>query len=252
MKISAAIITKNEERNIGRCLNSVKKVADEIIVMDAGSTDQTEIICRNHGARFIKQDWLGYAQQKNLLNQQATHPFILSIDADEELSEELIAEIIQLKSTQTEGVFSFNRLTNYCGSWIYHSGWYPDIKVRLFPKEIKWIGDLVHETLDLPANTNVIPLKGHLNHFSYYSHEQHRARADHYSTLTAQKYVQQNKTVYFGQPLFSAIGRFLSMYIIKKGFLDGAAGFHIARISAASNYFKYKEVIRLKRENRKH
>jgi hypothetical protein len=114
---------------------------------------------------------------------------------------------------------------------------------------MEWEGDLVHETLRMPIGIQVVILKSHLYHYSYYSHEQHRKRADHYSSLTAKKYVQAGKVVFFGQPVLSACIRFFSMYILKLGLLDGIQGYHIARISAASNYFKYKEVQRLKREN---
>lgn len=249
MKISATIITLNEERNIARCIDSLVKVADEILVMDSGSTDRTKEICMEKGVSFFHQPWQGYAQQKNSLNQKATYEMILSIDADEEVSPELAEEIRRIKENYDQGVFALNRLTNYCGTWIYHSGWYPDRKVRLFPKSILWHGDLVHETLNLSPDTNITILKGPLFHYSYYSHDQHRKRADHYSSLTAQKYVQEGRGVFLGQAMLSACIRFLSMYIMKLGFLDGKQGFHIARISAASNYFKYKEVQRLKRGN---
>ncbi|MEY3049838.1 MAG: hypothetical protein RL365_1876 [Bacteroidota bacterium] len=250
MKISATIITLNEERNIARCIDSLVHIADEVLVMDSGSSDRTKEICLQKGVKFFHQPWLGYARQKNFLNQKASFDMILSVDADEEISPELAEELRWIKQNYTNGVYALNRLTNYCGIWIYHSGWYPDVKIRLFPKEIQWQGELVHETLNLKPDTDVVRLKGHLFHYSYYSHAQHRQRADHYSTLTAQKYVQAGQGVFFGQPLFSACIRFLSMYIFKLGFLDGIQGFYIAKISAESNYFKYKEVQRLKCENK--
>jgi (heptosyl)LPS beta-1,4-glucosyltransferase len=250
MKISATIITLNEERNIARCIDSLVHIADEVLVMDSGSSDRTEEICLQKGVKFFHQPWLGYAQQKNCLIQKASFDMILSVDADEEISPALSEELRWIKQNHTNGVYALNRLTNYCGTWIYHSGWYPDVKIRLFPKEIQWQGDLVHETLNLKPDMEVIRLKAPLFHYSYYSHVQHRQRADHYSTLTAQKYVQAGKGVFFGQPLFSACIRFLSMYIFKLGFLDGKQGFYIAKISAESNYFKYKEVQRLKGENK--
>ena len=171
---------------------------------------------------------------------------ILSVDADEEISPALVEELRWIKQNHTNGVYALNRLTNYCGTWIYHSGWYPDVKIRLFPKEIQWQGDLVHETLNLKPDTDVVRLKGHLFHYSYYSHVQHRQRADHYSTLTAQKYVQAGKGVFFGQPLFSACIRFLSMYILKLGFLDGKYGFIIAKLTAYEVYLKYKKLKEMK------
>lgn len=246
MKISATIITLNEERNIERCILSLKPVADEIIVLDAFSTDRTEAICRELNVRFEQRPWEGYAASKNYLNSLVAHEYILSLDADEALDQELTARILELKKEGGAGIaYSLNRLTNYCGHWIRHSGWYPDVKTRLFPKESYWDGAFVHEELILPPNTTVQLLPGHLQHFSYYSFEDHRARADKYSALTAQKLHQQGKRASLLKPYLSAIGRFFSMYIIKMGFLDGRMGFKIAWISAASNVFKYRELRRL-------
>jgi (heptosyl)LPS beta-1,4-glucosyltransferase len=244
MKISAAIITFNEEANMARCLESLEGVADEIVVMDSGSTDATQAICASFGVKFFQQAWQGYSKQKNDANALCTHDMVLSIDADEALTPELRAAILHLKSSEKSGVYSLNRLTNYCGTWIYHSGWYPDIKIRLFPKSAYWQGD-IHEELMLPSNLKPELLPGHLAHYSYTSHKQHRERADRYSRLTAKKYVELGKKPFVFQPMLSAFTRFVKMYFIKLGFLDGIAGFHIARISAQSNYFKYREVKRL-------
>ena len=244
MKISAAIITFNEEANMARCLESLEGVADEIVVMDSGSTDATQAICTSFGVKFFQQPWPGYSKQKNDANALCTHEMVLSIDADEALTPELRAAILRLKSSEKYGVYSLNRLTNYCGTWIYHSGWYPDIKIRLFPKSAYWQGD-IHEELMLPTNLKPELLPGHLAHYSYTSHKQHRERADRYSRLTAKKYVELGKKPFVFQPMLSAFTRFVKMYFIKLGFLDGIAGFHIARISAQSNYFKYREVKRL-------
>lgn len=249
MKISAAIITYNEEGNIARCIRSLQQIADEIIVLDSYSTDQTATICRQLNVRFEQREWKGYSQAKNYLNSLASFDYILSIDADEELSEELVASILHLKQTGSSEVYSVNRLTNYLGKWIYHSGWYPDIKVRLFPKEgSQWEGEFVHETLSYPMSKKVIVLQGHLNHYSYTSFEDHRRRADKYSLLTAQKFHAAGKKATILKPYISAIGRFIGMYFIKKGFLDGKMGLKIALISAQSNVLKYKELRRLNRE----
>jgi (heptosyl)LPS beta-1,4-glucosyltransferase len=143
-----------------------------------------------------------------------------------------------------------NRKTNYCGKWIRHGGWYPDIKIRLFPKTgSQWVGEHVHEELEYPKTMSVKQLNGHLEHYSYYTSEEHRERADKYSALTAQKFFKRGKRVGLLKPYISAVGRFVSMFIIKKGFLDGYMGFKIAWISAQSNVFKYKEMLRLQRES---
>lgn len=251
MKISVTIITLNEERNIERCILSVKDVADEIIVLDALSTDLTEEICKRHNVRFEQRKWEGYSQAKNYLNNLAQFDYILSLDADEALDNELKQAIIQLKSLNDPEIYSLNRLTNYCGKWIKHSSWYPDIKVRLFPKNGSyWSGEYVHEELVFPANIQVKQLKGHLEHYSYYSFKEHRERADKYSALTAFKMYKAGKKASFFKPFLSGITRFIKMYFVHKGFLDGKMGFKIAQISCQSNVFKYKELRRLTHEGK--
>lgn len=250
MKITATIITLNEERNIERCIQSLRNVAEEIIVLDSHSTDKTEEICRAANVRFEQRNWEGYSASKNYLNSLATHDYILSIDADEALDDELSKALLEVKKVQSPQVYSLNRMTNYCGKWIKHSGWYPDVKTRLFPKKDSyWEGAFVHEELVHPADLKTIQLEGHLAHYSYYSYVDHRARADKYSALTAQKMFHNGKKVSAMKPYMSALGRFVAMYILKAGFLDGKMGFKIAQISAQSNVFKYKELIRLHREN---
>ncbi len=244
--ITAAIITWNEERNIQRCIESIRDSVDHIIVLDSFSTDATIDICSQLKVQVIQRKWEGYAASKNYLNAQVKTDLILSLDADEALSPELCEEIKAIKLKGSLGYYSMNRLTNYCGKWIYHSGWFPDVKIRIFPANAIWEGDIVHETLAIPEGIVVAPLKGLLSHYSYVSHEQHRQRADHYSRLTALKYVEQGKQVGPLKPLVSGVVRFLKMFVFQCGFLDGSSGWHIARISAASNILKYKEVRNLR------
>lgn len=247
--ISAVIIALNEARNIEKCILALQVVADEIIVMDTGSTDETIAICEKNNVIVHTSEWLGYAETKNKLNQLASHSYILSIDADEFIDSELAASILSEKEKGLSGAYTLNRMTNYMGKWIKHSGWYPDVKTRLFPKDsCHWTGAFVHEELEIPTHLEIKPLGGHLQHYSYYSFEDHRARADKYSTLTAKKQFAAGKKASFIKPLISAVGRFIGMYFIKLGVLDGYMGFKIAQISAASNYFKYQELRRLHRE----
>lgn len=250
MKLSAVIITFNEERNIKRCLDAIGDLADEIIVLDAFSTDRTQEICESHPfpIRFVQRAWEGYSKSKNYLNSLANYDYILSLDADEVISPALYKEISEEKKKGFSATYSLNRLTNYLGKWIYHSGWYPDVKPRLFPKEGSyWDGEFVHETL-VSSNPIVKTFKGHLEHYSYHSYVDHRRRAEKYSILTAQKFHAAGKKVGVFKPYISAVGRFLAMYIVKLGFLDGWAGFKIAQISAQANITKYKELIRLNRD----
>lgn len=250
MQLAVVIITLNEERNIGRCLKSVQGLADEIIVLDAFSSDKTQEICESFGVKFVQRAWEGYSASKNYLNSLVESEYILSLDADEALSTGLFNEIKTEKEKGFTGTYSVNRMTNYLGKWIKHSGWFPDVKPRLFPKEGSyWSGEYVHEELVHPESPQQL-FKAVLEHYSYYSYEDHRARADKYSYLTAQKFNAAGKTAGVFKPYFSALARFISMYFLKLGFLDGWAGFKIAQISAQSNVVKYKELRRLNRESK--
>jgi glycosyltransferase involved in cell wall biosynthesis len=248
--ISAVIITFNEERNILRCIKSLQGIVEEIIVLDSFSTDRTQAICEDLAKelpiRFYQKKWIGYSQNKNYLNSLATHDYLFSIDADEAVDAELKNAIIREKTDGLRGTYAINRLTNYCGRWIKHSGWYPDIKTRIFANSnAKWSGEYVHETLEFKQNNEEKLLKGHLLHYSYYSFVEHRARADKYSALTAIKMNADGKKASFLKPYLSALIRFLSMYLFSAGFLDGKMGYKIAVISAQSNVFKYQELRKL-------
>ncbi len=250
-KLSVVIITLNEERNIARAINSVKDLADEIIVVDSFSTDKTKAICQSLNVSFYQRKWTGYSDQKNYANNLAKFNYIFSLDADEEVDEDLKSDILKYKKKGFKGVYMVNRLVNYCGQWIKHSSWYPDKKVRIFPKSMAvWEGEFVHETLTFDDPVLSTELKGHLNHYTYYNFKEHRERADKYSYLTAQKMHQQGKKAGILKPYISALGRFISMYIIKLGFLDGYMGFKIAQISAQSNIVKYKELRRLNHDHK--
>jgi glycosyltransferase involved in cell wall biosynthesis len=249
--ISAVIITFNEERNIKNCIESLIPVMDEIIIIDSFSTDLTKEICLTYPVVYMEKSWQGYSDAKNFGNSMAKHEFIFSIDADERLSEDLQNELILLKSQKIKGNYSVNRLTNYCNHWVHYSGWFPDWKTRLFSKEIStWNDEIVHEDLVHSSGIETKKLNGLLHHYSYYSYKQHKEKADNYSLLTAKKYFTQKKKVTFLSPYLSAISRFISMYLWKRGFLDGYSGFMIAKISAQSNIVKYNELLRLYREKR--
>ncbi len=182
MQLSVVIITFNEERNITKCLESVKSLTDDIIVVDSFSTDKTVEIAKTYNAKVFQQKWLGYSKQKNYANSLAKYPYILSLDADEVLSDTLLNSIQNINAWT--GVYEFNRLTNYCGTWVKHCGWYPDKKIRIFPKNtVKWEGDFVHEILSLPSDMDVHFLKGDLLHYSYHSIEDHYRQIEKYANL---------------------------------------------------------------------
>ncbi len=238
--VSAVIIANNEERNIRRCIESLAGVVDEVVVVDSGSTDRTEEICRSLGARWMPHAWAGYAAQKNFANQQATGRWILSLDADEALSEQLQRSIADARAAGLSGAFSFNRLTNYCGRWIHHCGWYPDTKVRLFPKEsARWIGPHVHEELEFDAALRVHHLAGDLLHYSYYTPSDHLRRTEEYALLGARALHDRGRRGSLARAALSAVVKFLRMYFFQLGVLEGTAGIRLCAISAWGTWRKH-------------
>jgi glycosyltransferase involved in cell wall biosynthesis len=247
--VSAVIITFNEERNIGRCLESLRGVADDVVVVDSGSVDRTEEICRSYGANFIRQAWLGYSEQKNFANGHARCDWILSIDADEALSERLRRSILELKSEGTIRVCRFARMTNYCGHWVRHGGWYPDHKVRMFDRrKARWEGAL-HEELQGFSMSEVIRLEGDCLHYSYDTVEDHHRQADRFTTLAAEELFRTGKRAGLWRLHLGPVWKFILDYGLRLGFLDGSAGFRIARISAGATRMKYVKLERLRRES---
>ncbi len=245
--ISAVIITFNEEKNIERCIQSLRSVVDEIIVSDSHSTDNTVSICQQLGANVIIHNFIGYGATKNNANQHASHPWILSIDADEALDEHLISELQELKAHLNDNtVYQVQRLNNYCGKWIQHGGWYPDRKVRLFNKQhIKWNLVEVHETLEIPKHFTTTLLKGKLQHYSYASIESHLAKIEKYSTRGAEELFRRNKKATLLKRLLSPAFRFIRDYFFKLGILDGYYGYVIAKLTAYEVYLKYHKLHQL-------
>lgn len=232
--ISAVIITLNEEEYIKDCLMSLQGVADEIIVLDSYSTDQTPAICAGHNVRFEQVKWQGYAATKNLGATLARFSHILSIDADEQLSEELKSSLLAIKSRlQKQTVYGFNRLNNYCGEWMKRGGWYPDFKIRLFPIEIKWYGE-VHERLKIPKEYTLQKLDGDLLHYSIKNKQDHESRERKYAAL-AQPYHS------LGQAYLAAFYNFIKVYLIKGAILDGKLGLQLAIITSKSKVWRNKK-----------
>ncbi len=238
--IAAVIITLNEEENVRACLEALSKVISEIIVLDSHSTDNTVKIAASFGAIVHSMDWLGYAQTKNKGNQLAKADWILSIDADEVLSPALIQSLAGL-SLNEGTVYSLDRLTNFAGYWIRHSGWYPDWKPRLFhKKEVCWSGDYVHETLLIPATFNKVRLKGKLWHYSYKSLEDHAVRAEKYCRLAAQKMFAAGKKAGPVKRWLAPPVRFIRTFLLKGGILDGYPGLIISVRDAKQVFRKYQ------------
>jgi len=241
-KYSVVIITFNEEKNIKKCLDSVVKLSDDIIIIDSFSTDKTQEICEQFdNLRFVKHKWEGYSKTKNYGNSLAKYDYILSLDADEVISIELAKSIQEIE--KLDGAYEFNRMTNYCGSWVKHCGWYPDKKLRIFnKKDIYWEGDFVHETLVIPDNIKINFLEGDLLHYSYHTLEDHYKQIENYSTLHAKKMLQAGKKASGFKLFISPTFKFIRTYFLQLGFLDGMAGYNIARISAKAVKLKYQKL----------
>ena len=238
MKISAAIIALNEERNISRVIESLR-CCDEILVVDSGSTDRTTEIAGKLGARVVENPWRGYAGQKNFAAEQCENDWVLSLDADESLSEALEAEIWQIKKNGAEyDAYTMPRLAQYLGSWILHSGWYPDRKVRLFDRrKAHWEGKFVHESV--VVNGRIGHLESNILHFTCSSLSEHLKTMDRYTTLAAEQIIDEKRKVGLAQLLLDPPWTFVRAYVFKRGFLDGAEGLAIAYMAAFYSFLKY-------------
>ncbi|MFK5856533.1 MAG: glycosyltransferase family 2 protein [Bacteroidota bacterium] len=242
-KLSIVIITFNEERNIRRCLESVMPIADEVIVVDSFSTDSTEIICSEFDVHFIKQEFLGYIEQKNFALKFANNKYVLSLDADESLSETLKSSILEKKNNFSASGYSMNRLTNYCGKWVNHCGWYPDKKLRLFNKNLGfWGGVNPHDEFLFDSNETVIHLVGDLLHYSYHTLDDHFKQVEKFTNISSQAYHEKGKKAPLWKLWLSPVIKFIRDYFILLGVLDGKTGFRICYISAGATYLKYKKL----------
>jgi glycosyltransferase involved in cell wall biosynthesis len=247
-KLSVAIITYNEEKNIERCLASVAEIADEILVIDSFSTDRTEQLCRPFDVRFIQNAFEGHIEQKNFALDQCQYDFILSLDADEALSPELLASIKQVKKLGLpQQGYHFNRLTQHTGHWVRFCGWYPDQKLRLVKKGYaRWMGLNPHDILTLNDGHSVF-LKGDLHHYSYHSISEHVAQTNKFTTIAAiAAYKQGTRSSIFKIVSRPAL-KFCRDYLWKQGFRDGRMGFIICCINALSALLKYSKLYDLER-----
>ncbi len=243
VKLSVVIITYNEEKNIGRCLESVKGLADEVVVVDSFSRDRTREICEAFGVRFLERAFSGHVEQKNFANSQASFPYILSLDADEALTEELRRSVAAAKENGEADAYWLSRLTNYCGTWVRHGGWYPDRKIRLFDRnKVRWGGQNPHDTILLSPGATEGTLSGDLLHYSYYSVKQHLDQINFFSGIAAQEMRAKGKKAKIWQLVLKPPFRFGYMYFLRLGFLDGFAGFCIAVLSSYAVFAKYAKL----------
>lgn len=240
VQISAVIITFNEERNIGRCLTSLVDIADEIVVVDSYSTDNTEEIAKKFKIRFIQHPFEGHIQQKNFALDQCSYPHVLSLDADEVLSDRLRQSILKVKENWVHDGYYFNRLTNYCGKWIYHCNWYPDRKLRLWNREKgRWGGENPHDKVIMDSGADIHYIHGDLLHYSYYSIGQHVEQIQKFTSIMAAGKYRDKKYPAIPVLLFKPIWKFFRGYFLKLGFLDGYYGLVICTMSAYATFLKY-------------
>ncbi|MHB8054456.1 MAG: glycosyltransferase family 2 protein [Candidatus Aminicenantales bacterium] len=242
MKISAVVITFNEEANIEAALRSLEGIVSEIIVVDSHSTDLTVKIARRFTPKVFERTWTNYSDQKNYADDLAENPWILSLDADERLSPELREELRALATDDPLCAgFAMSRRVFYLGRWIKHSGWYPDRRVRLFRKDrTRWEGAYVHE--DLVVRGEILRLRGDILHFTYRNIADHLARINVFSDLGAQKLYAQRKKCRLRHLLLVPPGRFIKSYILRLGFLDGFAGLVIAVLNGYGIFVRYAKL----------
>lgn len=260
--LSVILITKNEAHNIDKCLESVA-FADEIVVVDSGSTDATRELAAARGARVVRtDDWPGFGPQKNRALDLAGCDWVLSIDADERVTPELAAEIrtvleadVAARTSSSVGgashsAYRIARLSNFGGRWIRHSGWWPDHVLRLFRRGTARFKDVpVHESVitDEPVGT----LNGHFLHYPYASLEHYIAKINHYSSeAAAMMHARGKRTTVLGA-WGHAVWTFVRIYLLRKGFLDGREGFILAMMGAAGSFFRYTKLLFLNRRQQK-
>jgi glycosyltransferase involved in cell wall biosynthesis len=246
IQLSVVIITFNEEKNIARCLDSVASIADDVVVVDSFSTDKTKMICAEKGARFVEHKFDGHIEQKNWALSQAKYQYVLSLDADEALTHEIISAITEIKQDWRFDGYSFNRLTNFCGTWIKHCGWYPDKKLRLWDKSKgKWGGMNPHDKIIMQRGAIVSHINHDILHYSFYTVDEHLKQIDYFTDISAKAaFIKGKKSDPF-KIFYKSTFKFIRDYILKLGFMDGYHGFVVCRNSAYAKKLKYSKLMEL-------
>ena len=250
IKLTVAIITYNEESNIERCINSIKEIADQILVVDSFSTDSTKSICNNLKVDFIENTFEGHIEQKNFALNKARYDFVLSLDADETLDKTAISSIKGIKQNWKYDGYEINRMTRYCGKWIKYCGWYPDTKLRLVDKsKSKWGGTNPHDKLNVNSN-HISRLKGKILHYTLDTQKQHIDQINYFTDISSLALYKNGKSVTILKIILAPIFKFFRDYILKLGFLDGFAGFVICSNSAHAKFLKYVKLYYLNKTER--
>lgn len=247
--LSVVIITKNEARHIAACLTSVR-FADEIIILDSGSTDGTVEIARALGATVHQsENWPGFGPQKNRALDLATQPWVLAIDADEQVTQALHEEIIATLNTPQYEAYEIPRLSEFCGKPIHHSGWYPDYVLRLFRREVGRFNDVsVHE--HVVTTKNVGRLSNHFLHFPFENLDKVVEKINRYSSLAAQALSDQGVQAGVFRATGHCVWTFIRIYLLRRGFLDGRHGFVLAVTAAFGSFLRYSKLMMINRSRR--
>jgi glycosyltransferase involved in cell wall biosynthesis len=246
--LSAVIITFNEEANIRRCIESVRQVADEVIVLDSHSTDNTVEIARSLGATIYIEKFKGYIGQKNHAMWLANHNYILSLDGDEALDDLLIASILDAKKSFPHRAYSINRCTNYCGHFIRHGLWYPDRKIRLFDRRVaQWGGLNPHDSIKLNKGFTSHNIPGEILHYSFHTPDDLIWQNNRMSSIAAASLYAAGKRSNWFKMLLHPIWAFFNGYLLRRGFLDGSDGFNIAVNTSHQVFLKYSKLYRLQK-----
>jgi len=243
-RISFCVITLNEEISLPRALKSAQGVADEIVVVDCGSTDRTQEIAREQGAEVFHQAWTNFSEQRNYAASRASCEWIYTLDADEELSEQLRGSLLEWKKMDARlNAYEMPRLTWYLGGWVKHSGWYPNLQRRLYRKNAAKYRGIVHETLVFAGKAGY--LSGDLLHYTAQNFAEHEANVEKYSTLSAQKMFDEGKRSWRGGQWFATPWNFLQSFVFRLGFLEGRRGLLIARMAARTTRLKFAKLGKL-------
>jgi len=238
--ISGVVIAFNEEEYIGQCIRSLQNVCDEVIVVDSLSSDRTPEICKSLGVKFIEQPFLGYIEQKNFALEQARYDHVLSLDADEALSDELAASILEVKENWTHDGYVCNRMNRFCGKWLRYTNHYPDRKLRLWDRRKgSWGGVNPHDKVIMHEDADVARLKGDLLHWMCDSYEEHLDTINRFSTIAAKEAFTKGVTCSPWKVFYKTFWRFIQHYIVKRGFLHGYMGFVVSYQDAFLCFQKY-------------
>jgi glycosyltransferase involved in cell wall biosynthesis len=245
-RLSACLITLNEEHNLPRALASLQGIADEVIVVDSGSTDGTASIAREHGAGFFERAWTNYSEQKNFAAERAQNEWVFSMDADEELSSALQTSLLDWKKRDPQSsVYEMARKTWYLGAWVKHSGWYPDFQRRLYRRDKAQFSGIIHEALRFACKPG--RLNGDLLHYTVRSFAEHEQKVERYAALAAQQMYAAGERSWRSAVWFATPWSWFQNYFLRGGFLDGYRGALIAQMAARAVRIKYENLGQLVR-----